>query len=82
MMTKRFFSILMFVAISFTTLFSQKGDPVLFSVKGNPVHVSEFTYIYSKTNGNNADFSKESLQEYLDLYVKFKLKVQNLELNF
>lgn len=75
-MTKRFFSILMFVAISFTALFSQKGDPILFSVKGNPVHVSEFTYIYSKTNGNNADFSKESLQEYLDLYIKFKLKVQ------
>lgn len=52
------------------------SDPVLFSVENNPVHVSEFTYIYSKTNGKNADFSQASLQEYLDLYVKFKLKVQ------
>lgn len=52
------------------------NDPVLFSVEGIPVHVSEFTYIYSKTNGKNADFSKKSLDEYLDLYVKFKLKVQ------
>ncbi|MEZ4985388.1 MAG: peptidylprolyl isomerase [Saprospiraceae bacterium] len=48
----------------------------LFSVENKPVTVEEFTYIYSKTNGEKADFSKESLQEYLDLYVKFKLKVQ------
>lgn len=51
-------------------------DPVLFSVNNAPVHVSEFKYIYSKTNGQNADYSKKSLDEYLDLYVKFKLKVQ------
>jgi peptidyl-prolyl cis-trans isomerase SurA len=38
--------------------------------------VSEFEYIYSKTNGDNADFSKASLDEYLDLYTKFKLKVK------
>jgi peptidyl-prolyl cis-trans isomerase SurA len=52
------------------------NDPVLFTVENTPVHVSEFTYIYSKTNGKNADFSKKSLDEYLDLYTKFKLKVQ------
>lgn len=53
-----------------------KKDPVLFTVAGSPVHVSEFEYIYSKTNGEKADFSKASLEEYLDLYTKFKLKVQ------
>ena len=51
-------------------------DPVLFKVADNPVHVSEFKYIYSKTNGEKANFSENSLQEYLDLYTKFKLKVQ------
>lgn len=55
---------------------TQQGDPVLFSVSGTPVQVSEFTYIYSKTNGDNADYSKESLKEYLELYKNFKLKVQ------
>lgn len=54
----------------------QKKDPVLFTVAGKPVHVSEFLYIYSKTNRDKADFSKKSLEEYLDLYTKFKLKVQ------
>jgi len=40
------------------------------------VNVSEFNYIYNKNNGKNADYSKASIEEYLDLYVKFKLKVQ------
>lgn len=51
-------------------------DPVLFTVEGNPVHQSEFEYIYNKNNGTSADYSEESLEEYLDLYIKFKLKVQ------
>ncbi len=57
---------------------AQNGDkdPVLFTVAGNPVPVSEFIYIYDKTNGDKADYSKSSLEEYLDLYIKFKLKVQ------
>jgi peptidyl-prolyl cis-trans isomerase SurA len=55
---------------------AQDNDPVLFTVDGTQVHVSEFKYIYSKTNGKNADFSRATLQEYLDLYTKFKLKVK------
>ena len=55
---------------------AQSNDPVLFTVEDNPVHLSEFDYIYSKNTGKNTDYSIESLQEYLDLYVKFKLKVQ------
>lgn len=58
-------------------LIAQGGqDPVLFTVEGKPVNVSEFDYIYSKNSGKNTDYSEASLQEYLDLYVKFKLKVQ------
>ena len=56
-------------------LFAQQNDPVLFTVNGAPVHVSEFEYIYQKTNGDKADYSRASLDEYLRLYTKFKLKV-------
>lgn len=64
------------LAITLPTIAQKDNDPVLFSVANNPVKVSEFTYIYGKTNGKNADYSRKSLEEYLDLYIKFKLKVQ------
>jgi len=51
-------------------------DPVLFTVNNTPVRAAEFQQIYSKTNQQKADYSEASLREYLDLYVKFKLKVQ------
>ncbi|MFN0275615.1 MAG: peptidylprolyl isomerase [Chitinophagales bacterium] len=52
------------------------NDPVLFTVSGQPITKSEFLYVYQKNNPNKKnDFSKESLQEYLDLYINFKLKV-------
>lgn len=55
---------------------AQQSDDVLFYVAGKPVGKSEFEYIYRKTNGSEATFSRESIEEYLDLYIKFKLKVQ------
>ncbi|WP_235297305.1 peptidylprolyl isomerase [Portibacter marinus] len=57
-------------------LYAQNNDEVLFTVEGKPVTVSEFNYIYNKNNGDEADYSRESVEEYLDLYKKFKLKVQ------
>lgn len=62
--------------LSCSFVFGQQNDPVLFTVNKNPVHVSEFDYIYKKNNGDKADYSQESLEEYLDLYIKFKLKVE------
>jgi len=57
------------------TLSGQSDDEVLFSVQGNPVTVEEFRYIYEKNNGSSANYSEESVMEYLELYKKFKLKV-------
>ena len=73
----RLLSILTLVAIfGIQTLYSQSDEPVLFTVDGQPVTASEFTYIYSKNNRDDADYSEASLREYLDLYTKFKLKVR------
>jgi peptidyl-prolyl cis-trans isomerase SurA len=55
---------------------AQSADPILFTVQNKPVYVSEFNYIYSKNNQEKADYSEASLKDYLDLYVRFKLKVQ------
>lgn len=74
-------TIRIYLTIFFATLFqfcaqAQTGkDPVLFTVNGDEVRVSEFQYIYEKTNGDEANYSIRSVNEYLDLYKKFKLKV-------
>lgn len=74
-MLKQFITFILVLTFGLS-LFGQQNDPVLFTVEQKPIHLSEFKYIYNKTNGDKADFSKQSLEEYLDLYVKFKLKVQ------
>jgi len=70
----RFF-ILTIALVGSTGLMAQADSDVLFTVAGEPVTVGEFRYIYTKTNGDAADFSKASVEEYLDLYQRFKLKV-------
>ena len=50
-------------------------DPVLMTINGNPVSKSEFEYIYNKNNSNNV-LDKKTLEEYVDLFVNFKLKVE------
>lgn len=67
---------LLFTAAATGQSATKGDDPILFTVKNTPVTVSEFQQIYAKTNQQKADFSEASLREYLDLYIKFKLKVQ------
>jgi peptidyl-prolyl cis-trans isomerase SurA len=70
---KHFLSlVLVFAALSLT---AQKDSDVLFTIDDQDVTVGEFRYIYGKTNADKANYSKESVKEYLDLYQRFKLKV-------
>jgi peptidyl-prolyl cis-trans isomerase SurA len=55
---------------------AQSDERVLFSVDGNPVSVTEFLTVYNKNNFNQQKASAADMREYLDLYVKFKLKVR------
>lgn len=69
-------SVLILFFISATAnLSAQISDPVLMTINGKPVTRSEFEYIYNKNNTNNA-LDKKSLEEYVDLFVNFKLKVE------
>lgn len=70
-------TVLIALLVCFIGAFAQSADErTLFTIEDTKVPVSEFVYIYEKTNGNEADFSKSSLTDYLELYKKFKLKVQ------
>ena len=57
-------------------LFAQtENDPVIMTINGNPVSKSEFEYIYNKNNSANS-IDKKTLDEYVDLFINFKLKVE------
>ncbi|MES2799674.1 MAG: peptidylprolyl isomerase [Bacteroidota bacterium] len=58
--------------------FAQAQDPVLLQIDNNKVTKSEFLQVYLKNN-NDPKFDKASLDEYMELYRKFKLKVTEAE---
>ena len=67
--------VLSFLFLSFlSTAFIKASDPVIMKIAGKDIKKSEFEYIWNKNNTNNA-VDKKSLEDYLDLFVNFKLKV-------
>jgi len=73
-MKRSLLTLLAFSALS-AGVFAQSSDPVLMTINGKPVLKSEFEYIYNKNNTNNS-LDKKTLDEYVDLFINFKLKVE------
>ena len=67
---------LVLMAFSITAL--AQDDRVVLTVDGQDVTVSEFEAIYKKNN-KDADVTKEALDEYMELFVNYKLKVREAE---
>ncbi len=57
---------------------AQVSDPVLMSVNGKEVKRSEFEYAFNKNRSNLAD-EEQTAEEYLQMYIDFKLKVAEAE---
>lgn len=53
------------------------NDPVLLTVGGENITKSEFLYVFNKNNIKNQVMDKKSVEEYLNLYINFRLKVRN-----
>ncbi len=67
---------------SFAVLGQKKsaGDLALFEVDSKPVTVDEFVYLYNKNNQGRADeYTREKIDEYVELLINFKLKVREAE---
>ncbi|MBQ6653163.1 MAG: peptidylprolyl isomerase [Prevotella sp.] len=52
-----------------------QSDPTIMTVNGQPVSRSEFEYSYNKNNAEGV-VDKKSIEEYVDLFINYKLKVQ------
>jgi peptidyl-prolyl cis-trans isomerase SurA len=79
-----YFSVACSLLIACSTTNTPKTNTVesasLLKVGNKAVSTDEFKYVYNKNNASQADaFTEKSLREYLDLYIKFRLKVQEAE---
>jgi len=72
-----FLSCLGLLACSNQVTKSGSDKQVLFTVADEAVNKEEFKYIYEKNNSADENlYSRKNLEEYLDLYTEFKLKVK------
>lgn len=67
------------VAIITSGLLIAQDNAVLLSIEGEEVTTSEFMAIYQKNNVEIESADKKSIEEYLELYLNFKLKVHEAE---
>ena len=70
---KRLFFLASCLAVQMTA-FAQNNDPVIMTIAGEPVLRSEFEYSYNKNNTEGV-IDKKTVEEYVDLFVNYKLKV-------
>ena len=71
------FSFMLLIASGFCQK-NSSNDPIVMEIDGKGVTKSEFLQIYLKNN-NNPQFHKDSIDKYLVLFKKFKLKVAEAE---
>ncbi len=69
---------LLLLALLALGIFGAKAnDPVIMTINGKDVKLSEFEYMYNKNNKQQIE--KESLNDYVDRFVVYKLKVADAE---
>ncbi|MFC2290138.1 MAG: peptidylprolyl isomerase [Prevotella denticola] len=69
------FKALLSVALLSATMAYGQADPTIMTINGQPVSRSEFEYSYNKNNTDGV-IDRKSVDEYVPLFVNYKLKVQ------
>jgi len=71
--------LLVILVILITIPFSaqKKKDKVLLTIDNKPVYVSEFLRVYNKNKDVVSEENKKDLNEYLDLFINYKLKLKD-----
>jgi peptidyl-prolyl cis-trans isomerase SurA len=76
-MMKKSILFMVLVAAATMGIYSQEST-VLMTIAGEPVTLEEFERIYRKNN-NETSLNRQTPEEYLELFIKFKLKVKEAE---
>lgn len=75
----RFFSALFALALSASAGAQSVTDPVLMTINGKPVTKSEFEYSFHKNGNVEGAVEKKTVQEYVPMFINYKLKVAAAE---
>jgi len=72
-------SLTLFFGIFALSVFSQSTDPVLLQVANEKITKNEFIKVYEKNNIKSEKPDNKALEEYLELFTNFRLKVTEAE---
>jgi len=75
----KYFLIAVFSLCFFASNAQNPNDEVLFTVENDPVYVSEFTKVFNKNIDLVKDESQKDVDEYLKLFINYKLKLKEAE---
>ena len=76
-MKKVALSLTLALALGLGAFAKNDADPVLMTVNNKPVKLSEFKYLYEKNNAQQSAI--QPVDEYVDMFVTYKLKVADAE---
>jgi len=72
-----FKNILVFILlVSFYTIDAQERNDIIFTVDDQPVYSNEFLKVFNKNRDIVVEENKKSIEEYLELYINYKLKLK------
>lgn len=75
---KKQFLIALGFSFALGTIATAQQDPVLMEINGKKITKSDFLQVYLKNN-NNPKYDQQTLDDYIELYKKFQLKVAEAE---
>ncbi|MGM0613157.1 MAG: peptidylprolyl isomerase [Bacteroidota bacterium] len=75
---KYFLSLFTLIALFSSSVVAQ-GDKVLLEIEDEKITVDEFMRVYKKNNQQEKSMDKKSIEDYLDLFINFQLKVKQAE---
>ena len=76
-MKKTLFALLF--ALGLPAMAQTKGDPVLMTINGKDITRSEFEYSYNKNGNVEGAVEQKTIEEYVPMFVNYKLKVAAAE---
>src|SRR5437016_6217916 len=71
-----------FLALALSILFcvnlhaQEKTDQTILTIAGENISKSEFERVFKKNNNKETSYDKKSINDYLNLYINYKLKVK------